>query len=537
MVYLESTRAPAVRPSARDVVNSPTNFWDWAEVDPERTAIVDSDDERYTYRQLRNEANRLANAMWDIGLRRGDVIAAILPNGFTTMVIYLAAIESGLYYTPLNFHLTAPEMRFIVEDCGARVLISHERFAEVTAELTSEPISTLEQLIAVGNIGGALPLSSVLSGQGSAPPPEPSPGQRMLYTSGTTGRPRGVKRPLPTGQRDNTAEAAKQHVSLFEIERGSGCHLLCGPMYHGAPLMFATTALHLGHSVVIMDKWTPERTVELIEREQVTTTHMVPTMFHRLLRLPDPVRGQHRTSSLQNVIHAAAPCPPAIKERMMEWWGPILYEYYGATETGTIAFVRPRDWLSHPGTVGQPPEGVQIKVLDDEERKVARGVAGQLCVLTPQGRTFSYHNDPAKTQEVKRGEWVIVPDIGYIDGDGWLFLCDRSSDVIISGGVNIYPAEVESVLLEHPSVAEAAVFSIPSEEWGEEIKAVVEPAPPAIAGSELEADLLTFCRSRIAHFKCPRSIDFRANLPRYTSGKLYRRRIRDEYWQSHEKRI
>jgi long-chain acyl-CoA synthetase len=357
----------------------------------------------------------------------------------------------------------------------------------------------------------------------------------MLYTSGTTGRPKGVRRPLADVDPDTAAALASMLSGLFEIAPGDGVHLAAGPLYHAAPLAFGTGALHLGQTVALMDKWTPERTLQLIDRRRVTTTHMVPTMFHRLLALPDEVKARYDTSSLRNVIHAAAPCPVDVKRRMIEWWGPVIYEYYAATEGGGT-YVNSQEWLEKPGTVGRPFPGATIKIFDDEGNELPPNEPGTVYMGSPLGQ-FEYHGDPEKTRASRRDGMFTVGDIGYLDDDGWLFLCDRKADMIISGGVNIYPAEVEAVLLSHPDVGDAAVLGVPDEDWGEAVKAVVQPAEGAAVGPQLEQDLLTYCRSKLAAYKCPRSVDFRSELPRYPTGKLYKRLLRDEYWQGRDRRI
>jgi long-chain acyl-CoA synthetase len=340
---------------------------------------------------------------------------------------------------------------------------------------------------------------------------------------------------LPDADPDTAAALSSMLASLFEVEAGTGVHLAAGPLYHAAPLAFGTGALHMGQGVVLMDKWSPERTLELIEKYRVTTSHMVPTMFHRLLALPDEVKARYDTSSLRNVIHAAAPCPVDVKRKMIEWWGPVIYEYYAATEGGGTYVTSP-EWLDHPGTVGRAFPGATIKILDDEGDECPPGTSGTVYMGSAIGG-FEYYKDPEKTANARRGDLFTVGDVGSLDADGWLFLNDRQADMIISGGVNIYPTEIEAALLTHPQVGDAAVFGVPNEEWGEEVKAVVEPAEGVTPSEELAEELLAHCRSRLAGYKVPRSLDFRDELPRYPTGKLYKRLLRDEYWQRHERKI
>jgi long-chain acyl-CoA synthetase len=305
-------------------------------------------------------------------------------------------------------------------------------------------------------------------------------------------------------------------------------------MYHLAALAYAWFSLHLDHRVVLLDRWSPEAALAAIERQRVTTTHMVPTQFHRLLQLPREVRERFDHSSLRNVLHAAAPCPVETKRRMLEWWGPVIYEYYGASEGGGT-LVKPDEWLRKPGTVGRAWQGAEIRILDDAGRPCPPGEAGTvyLKLLAP----FEYGGDPKKTRESRVGDFFTVGDVGHLDADGYLFLCDRKIDMIISGGVNVYPAEVEAALLSHPAVGDAAVFGIPDDDWGEQVKAVVEPAAGAAPGPALERALIEHCRERLAGFKCPRSVDFVDALPRDPSGKLYKRKLRDPWWQGRERAI
>ena len=325
------------------------------------------------------------------------------------------------------------------------------------------------------------------------------------------------------------------HLLRFDIEPGGeGVHLCGSPVYHLAALAYSWFSLHLDHRVVLMEKWAPEPALAAIERHRVTTTHMVPTQFHRLLQLPEEVRERYDVSSLRNVLHAAAPCPIPVKRRMLEWWGPVIYEYYGASEGGGT-LVKPEEWLEHPGTVGKAWAGAEVRIHDDEGKLCPPGQEGTVYMklLAP----FEYGGDRKKTQDARIGDFFTVGDVGYLDEDGYLFLRDRKIDMIISGGVNVYPAEVEAALLEHPSVGDVAVFGIPDDDWGEQVKAVVEPVAGAQAGPELEQALLEHCREQIAHFKCPRSVDFTDAMPRDPNGKLYKRKLRDPYWVGRERTI
>ncbi len=511
-------------------------FWAIADADPDRTALVTPSGDTYTYGELDERANRVANGLHALGLRRGDGVAVVLPNEVAFVELYLATLQSGLYLTCINFHLTGPEVAYIVNDCEADVLVFHERYATAALAAADEIGLPAERRFAVGSIDGYRPYEEMAAGQSGERPAERSSGTTMLYTSGTTGRPKGVRRRLPDADPNDAAAAGSMLSMLFDIVPGPGAHLVAGPLYHAAPLAFGTGALHLGQAMVLVDRWTPEGTLRLIQEHGITTSHMVPTMFHRLLQLPEDERSRFDTSSLRSVIHAAAPCPVEVKRKMIEWWGPVIYEYYAATEGGG-AYVKPKDWLEHPGTVGQPFPGATLKIFDDDGDELPAGEVGTVYMGSPGGATFEYFKDEEKTKANRRGGLFTVGDMGYLDDDGWLFLSDRKADMIISGGVNIYPAEIEGALLEHPAVADAAVLGVPDDEWGEQVKAVVQLKDPAAAGDELAQELLAFCRERLAAFKCPRSVDFRDELPRFPTGKLYKRLLRDEYWAGRDKAI
>jgi len=514
---------------------SELGFWAIAGADPHRTALVDAEGASCTYAELHASSNRLTHALRGLGLHRGDTLAIVLPNERAFVEAYLATMQAGLYLTCINFHLTGPEIAYIVADCGAKALLVGERYAAAGAAAADELGFPAEGRIASGKVPGFVPLQEFVAGHADTPPEDRSAGQTMLYTSGTTGRPKGVRRALPEADPDTAVALASLLATLFDITPGPGAHLCAGPLYHAAPLAFGTGALHLGQTLVLMDRWDPELTLRLIEEHRITTSHMVPTMFHRLLALPEDVKARYDVSSLQAVIHAAAPCPVEVKRRMIEWWGPVIYEYYAATEGGGT-YVKPTDWLEHPGTVGQPFPGATIKIYDDDGNECPPGQPGTVYMGSPIGE-FEYHNDPDKTAASRRDGLFTVGDVGYLTDDGWLYLCDRKADMIISGGVNIYPAEVEAALLTHPAVGDAAVIGVPNEEWGEEVKAVVEPAAGVTADERLAEELVAHCRAQLAAFKCPRSVDFRPELPRYPTGKLYKRLLRDEYWQGAERRI
>jgi long-chain acyl-CoA synthetase len=357
----------------------------------------------------------------------------------------------------------------------------------------------------------------------------------MTYTSGTTGRPKGVRRPLADAPPEGIADAMASFLGLFGITGRDGVHLVVAPLYHTAVSSFAMNHLHLGHTLVLMRRWTPEETLAKIERHRVTSTHMVPTQLRRLLALPEEVKRRHDLSSLRHVVHSAAPCPVEVKRRMLDWWGPVIYEYYAASEGGgTLA--TPEDWLARPGTVGKAWPISRLRVLGDDGRACAPRETGTVWMSMGPHR-FAYHKDREKTEASWQDDFFTVGDAGYLDEDGYLFLVDRKSDLIISGGVNIYPAEIEAVLTGHPAVGDVAVFGVPDDDWGERGSVVIEPAAGVTGGPELAGELAEFCRARLAGFKVPRRFDFTPELPRDPSGKLYKRRLRDPYWEGRERAI
>ena len=509
-------------------------LWAIAASSPDQAAVIEPDGRVVSYAELASEADRYGRGLQALGLSAGDAVAGLLPNSATALAIYFAAIETGLYVVPINWHQVAAEVAYILGDSAAGAFVAHERFAEVAAEAAD--MAGIKPRFAVGSVPGFESLGR-LGDDGSAERPYPrTHGAPMLYTSGTSGRPKGVRRPLTGADPDDAAVMATWFFSLFDLAPYDDHVHLCGsPLYHTAVLNFAAISIQLGHPVVLMDRWEPEETLRLIERHRVTHTHAVPTHFQRMLALPDAVRARYDTSSLRAVIHSAAPCPLEVKQRMIEWLGPVIVEYYAATEGGGT-LISSQEWLRKPGSVGLPWRGSQVKVLDRAHNEVAPGQQG-LVYMKMGAAVFSYYRDEEKTEAARAGDLFTVGDIGYLDEDGYLYLCDRSSDVIISGGVNIYPAEIESELSCHPAVADVAVFGIPHDDWGEEIKAVVEPAAGVETGAGLTEELLAFLGDRVARFKLPRTIDYVDELPRDPNGKLYKRRLRDPYWAGRERAI
>ena len=502
-----------------------TGLWTIAANRPDRTAVIEPDGTVVSYGALAARADRIGRGLRALGLTPGDTVAGMLPNSSAALALFFAALQTGLYVVPVNWHLTAAEVAYILSDSGAGAFVADERFASVATKAADQAGIAPGARFAVGAVPGFTALAAL--GAGSAGrPPERTMGAPMVYTSGTSGRPKGVRRALAGEDPDTPPAASAWFFGLFGLAPfADHVHLCCSPLYHTAVLNFATISLQLGHPVVLMDRFDPETMLALIERHRATHTHMVPTQFRRLLALPEPVRARYDVSSLRAAIHGAAPCPQEVKRRMLDWWGPVVIEYYAATEGGG-AGITAQEWLAKPGSVGRAWPGSEVRVLDDNGDDLPPGEPG-LVYLRMGNSTFDYHKDRDKTLASRARGMFTVGDIGYLDADGYLYLCDRKGDMIISGGVNIYPAEIESELSCHPAVEDVAVFGIPHEEWGEEIKAVVQPVRGVTPGPELTASLLGFLAGRIAKFKLPRTVDYVDELPREPNGKLYKRRLRD----------
>jgi long-chain acyl-CoA synthetase len=497
----------------------------WAEETPDKRAIVSEYGTR-TFAELESAANRLVRALRRRGVGPGDAVALICTNRPEFAEVVAACARAGYRLTAINWHLTGEEAAYIVADCEAAVLVADARLAEAASGAAAAAPGLAVKLAVGGAIDGFESYGDALAAEDAELIDDPQPGSQMLYTSGTTGRPKGVYRPPA----QVAAAAATAAVNIYGYnEYSDDMHLCTGPLYHAAPLAFSLSApLAFGCGVVLMDKWDAEDALRLIAEHRVTHTHMVPTMFHRLLSLPEDVRAKYDISSLRYVLHGAAPCPVPVKQRLIDWVGPIVWEYYAATE-GVGSFVNSELWLAKPGTVGKPMLEGQVIIGDDAGIELARGEVGLVYIRAPQGARFEYFKDDAKTESTFRGEYFTLGDVGYMDDDGYLFLTDRSANLIISGGVNIYPAEVDAVLLTHPAVGDAATIGIPNDEWGEEVKAVVELQPAIEPSDALAAELLAHCREHLAGYKCPRSIDFTASLPRQDNGKIYKRLLREQY--------
>jgi long-chain acyl-CoA synthetase len=505
-------------------------FWRRAQADPNWIAAVEPDGAPHRAGDLLARANQLTHGLRAQGLQAGDGVAVLAPNGVAPLEVYLAALQAGWYLTPINWHFTAPEMAYIVRDSDVKAFFVHERFGPAGASAAEEAGVPAGGRISYGDVPGFLPVERVREGQPSTLPEGRTAGAAMHYTSGTTGRPKGVRRPLSGLDPDEAAELLSALPQLFGITVGPpNVHLVTSPHYHTAVTVFGCSALHMGHRVVYMDSWDSEQVLALVEKYRVTNTHMVPTHFKRLLALPEEARQRYDLSSMRWLLHAAAPCPVGIKQAMLDWWGPRVYEYYAATEGGgTIA--TPQDWLDRPGTVGRPWPTSEIMIADEDGNECPAGVAGAVYMRMTLPE-FVYKGDPAKTEANRLRGYFTVGDIGYLDADGFLFLCDRKSDMIISGGANIYPAEIEAAIIMHPMVADVAVFGVPDDDWGESVKAVVEPLDGVQPGPDLAADILASLEGPLSRMKWPRSIDFIGEMPRDPSGKLLKRRLREPYWE------
>jgi long-chain acyl-CoA synthetase len=516
-------------------VNSP-GLWTIARDNPDLVAVVGPAGDSLTYGELAARADRYGRGLQALGLTPGDTVALMLPNGIDLVAMYFAATQTGLYVVPINWHLVGPEVAYLLTDSGAKAFVAHERFAGVATTAADTAGVPSAARFAVGGIAGFAPLASLGADEPQARPDVRTLGAPMVYTSGTTGRPKGVKRKLTGADPDAPPAAGTWFFGIFGITPFDGhVHLCCSPLYHTAVLNFATLAIQLGHKTVLMDRFDAEEMLRLIDAHDVTYSHMVPTQFRRLLALPEETRSRYDVSSLRAMIHGAAPCPPEVKRRMLEWWGPVVIEYYAATEGGGTTIMA-TEWIERPGSVGLPWPGSVVKILDDDGKELPPREPGLVYMQMGQS-DFEYHKDKAKTEAARVGKLFTLGDVGYLDEDGYLYLCDRKADMIITGGVNVYPAEIEGELAAHPDVADVAVFGVPHAEWGEEIKAVVQPAAGVEPGPELAERLIAHAQERLAKFKVPRTVDFAEELPRDDNGKLYKRKLRDPYWENAERAI
>ena len=509
-----------------------------AETTPDKPAyVMAGSGETVTYKELDERSNRLAHLFRAAGLQRGDHIALMMENHPRFFEICWAAQRSGLYYTAISSRLTRDEAAYIVNDCEAQVFITSAYKREVAEQLVGDTPDVKVRLMLDGTAAGYDPYEDAVAKHPTTKIDDEAEGMDMLYSSGTTGRPKGVQLPLPDA---DTFPQGSGVTTLGQMLYGfdeNAVYLSPAPLYHAAPLRFTMGVQRVGGTVIVMEHFDPEQFLALIEKHKVTHTQVVPTMFVRMLKLPEEVRTKYDVSSLKTAIHAAAPCPIPVKEQMIEWWGPKIYEYYAGTEGNGFCQLNSEEWLEHKGSVGKPLLGT-LHILDEEGNEVGPGEEG--AIYFESASSFEYHNDPEKTKssrDPKGRGWSTLGDIGKVDEDGYLYLTDRKAYMIISGGVNIYPQEAENVLTMHPKVLDVAVIGVPNEDFGEEVKAVVQPIDMANAGDDLARELIAFCKEHLADIKCPRSVDFREELPRHPTGKLYKRLLRDEYWADKGSRL
>ena len=500
---------------------------------PDKPAyIFAASGETVTYGDLEARSNQGAQLFRSLGLAVGDHIAIMMENHPAFFTLCWAAQRAGLYYTAISYRLQEEEVAYIVEDCEAKVFITTHAQRDLAGRLAGR--LNVHRFMLDGTIEGFGSWEDAVAAQPATPIADETEGADMLYSSGTTGRPKGIKVPLSGEPLGSAGGLLGLTQALYQMDENVR-YLSPAPLYHSAPLRYNMAVMRHGGTSVIMERFDPEEALALIEKHRLTHGQFVPTMFVRMLKLPEADRLRYDVSSLKVAIHAAAPCPVPVKQAMMDWWGPVIHEYYAGTEGNGFCAAGPQEWLAHPGTVGRPLLGA-VHICDDEGRELPPGETG--TIYFSDGGTFEYHNDPDKTadsQHPSQRGWTTLGDMGYVDEDGFLFLTDRKTFMIISGGVNIYPQEVENLLVTHEKVADVAVFGVPNEEFGEEVKAVVQPISMDLAGPELAEELIAFCRANLAHLKCPRSVDFEAELPRHPTGKLYKRLLRDRYWEGHGK--
>ncbi len=485
-----------------------------------------------TFAELDAAANRLSHVLYGAGLRAGDHVAICMENHPRYLEVMWGCHYAGLVYTACSSRLTSAELAYILNDCTARVFITSKYKADQALEIIVDTPGVELRLMLDGVVDGFESYEDTTSIQPSTPLEQRIAGTDMLYSSGTTGRPKGVMREFkPTPLESTPGSVAPLLTMLFGVNDES-TYLSPAPLYHAAPLRFCMSAMALGATVIVMEHFDPEQYLALIEKYRATASQVVPTMFVRLMKLPDAVRAQADVSSMRCLIHAAAPCPIPVKRGIIEWFGPIVHEYYAGTEGNGFVYCNSDMWLAHEGTVGTPINCI-VHVCDDNGEELAHYESG--TIFFEGGGSFEYHNDAEKTASSRHHlGWSTLGDVGYLDKDNFLYLTDRKAYMIISGGVNIYPQEAENVLVTHPKVVDVAVFGVPNDDFGEEVKAVVHPAQMPANDDEARAlatELIQFCKSQLADVKCPRTIDFRPELPRHPTGKLYKRLLKDEYWK------
>lgn len=499
-----------------------------AEANPEKPAIIlHPSGTVVTFGELEARANRLAHYFRRQGLKEGDVVAILMENNEHIHAVMWAARRSGLYYVPINTHLTAAEAAYIIDNSGAKAIVGSAVLKDILSGLDKELPKRLPGtlLIADGELDGWQRYPEAVADLPDTPIDDEMDGDLLQYSSGTTGRPKGIKRELPHVPPSETPGLMSALVSFWM--QPDSVYLSPAPLYHTAPSVWSMQTHAAGITTVVLEKFDAEGCLDAIQKHKVTQGQFVPVMFTRMLKLPESVRNSYDLSSLRRVMHAAAPCPVEIKKQMIDWWGPIVDEYYASSEAIGATVIFAEDWLTHPGSVGKPMNGL-VHILDEDGNELPPGQAGE--IFFEGGADFEYLNDAEKTASSRESHgWKTVGDIGYVDEDGYLYLTDRRHHMIISGGVNIYPQEAENMLVVHPKVMDAAVFGIPDDEMGQSVKGVVQTVDPADATPEFADELLGWLRERLTHYKCPRSISFEAELPRTDTGKLYKQGLIDKY--------
>ncbi len=497
---------------------------------PDRLAIS-SERGDCTFSELNAQANRLAELLRGAGLVPGDGVALLCANRPEFVETVIACQRAGFRLTPVNWHLTADEVAYIVENCEAKAFVADAHLAAAAIQAASATSGLHVKLAVGGPIKGFASYDTLMARESGKNVPNPILGSQMLYTSGTTGHPKGV-------YRGSAPPASSLFAKMVETAQFSGADdisVVTGPLYHAAPLSLnLLLPLSAGVHTLLMDKWDAEAMLRLVDQHRVTHTHVVPTMLNRLLQLTPSIRSKYEASSLRWVLHGAAPCPVHVKQAALEWLGPVLFEYYGATEGGGV-FIEPAEWLNKPGSVGRPTAGVVMQIQDENGKELPQGEVGTVYFEAPATGRFEYFKAPEKTASVYRGAFYTMGDLGYVDEDGFLFLTGRSAEVIISGGVNIYPSEIDQEVLQHPAVKDVATVGVPNPDWGEEVKAVVQLNQGYEPNEALAQEILAFAAARLATYKRPRTVDFADDLPRLETGKIVRRTVRDRYWQGEKK--
>ena len=494
-----------------------------------------------SWRDLDARVDRAVHALREAGLRSGDTIALLMSNRRELFELMAACAHGSWRFVPVNWHWAPEEIAYVLQNSDAVGLVADARFADLAAaSVARDDCPALRAQVMVGaDAPGFADYERLLAAAPSGPAGDAGLGGPMFYTSGTTGRPKRVKSTLfKVGAPSALIKLVSGAITGTLGLPSDGTALLVGPAYHSAQWAFSFLPLLSGQTVVMRHRFDPAETLALIDRHGVTNLHLVPTQFVRLLRLDEAERARFDGASLRVAWHGAAPCPPDVKRRMIEWWGPKISEYYGSTEGAIVTRITAEEWLARPGSVGRPTEAIELRIVREDGSPAEIGEEGQIYFRNRMGTDFEYHKDPEKTKAAHLEPGVFTTgDIGFVDAEGYLFLCDRKIDMIISGGVNIYPAEIEGVLCDHPAVLDAAVFGIPDEEFGESVKAAVQLAPGHAADAALEERLVAYCRERLAGYKAPRSVDFVESLPRHPTGKLYKRLLRDPYWKGTGRRI